>query len=249
VRRPHFALLPPALCIVVWLGLASQLPPFVLPGPAKVAERIVQDAGLLASDAFVTLTEASLGLAAATLFAAASALGFQASAAFRTAAMPWAVAMKSVPVVAIAPLLVLWAGTGLLSKVFLVSLVCFFPLLVTIDDGLSSLPRELRLLCDSIGAKKRLVVQLVQIPYATAYFVSGLKVAAPLAVVGAVVSEYSGARAGLGHRILLSAYRADATALLANTIVCAVVGYLVYQAASLLGNTLLYRNRAKLHVA
>ena len=239
----------PVGLVLTWLALATTLPVFVLPTPDIVFLRMVTDRGVILSDAFVTLVEALLGLGLGAAIAFLAALLFQAYSFGRTAIMPWAVVLKSIPIVAIAPLLVLWIGNGLGSKIILVSLVCFFPLLVALDDGLCNLPKGIADLCTVTGARASRTLLLVKIPYALVQFFSGLKVAAPLAVVGAIVSEYSGATAGLGHRILLSAYRADASGLIANTIVCSVVGYFVYMLAFTLSDWLLNKFRANINVA
>ena len=240
-----YHLIVPGFILSLWGLLTTILPPFVLPDPFVVAGRIWTDRRIFALDALITLFEALLGLALAGFVAVVCAVAFQFTLNGRRAIMPWAVALKSIPIVAMAPLMVLWIGNGLASKVILASLVCFFPLLVALDDGLERLPGGLRDLCAAVGGRRAQILMLVQLPYGMVQFLSGLKIAAPLSVVGAVVAEYSGATIGLGHRIILSAYRADAAGLLAGTIVCGAVGYFVYRTAASGADRLLILLRAQ----
>ena len=183
---------------VVWVG---NYPPFILPPPGAVAERLGEllADGSLWLHAGVTLREvlAGLGLGALT----ATLLGYvlaHSPLAERLLA-PYIVASQSVPVVAVAPLLVIWFGTGLLSKVLVCALIVFFPILVNTIVGVRSVGRELRDLMRMLEATRWQTVWLLEVPAALPVLLGGLKVGATLAVIGAVVGEFVASDRGLGY--------------------------------------------------
>jgi len=183
---------------VVWLG---RYPPFILPTPWAVLRRLAEllADGTLWFHTRVTLQEVLVGLGLGTLVA--TVLGYLLAhfpVAERLLA-PYIVASQSVPTVAIAPLLVIWFGTGLLSKVLVCALIVFFPILVNTVVGVRSVGRELRDLMRTLEASRWQVVWLLELPAALPVLVGGLKVGATLAVIGAVVGEFVAADRGLGY--------------------------------------------------
>jgi len=186
--------------LVVRLG---SYPAFILPVPGLVWARFWQALGdgSLARHVLVTLQEVlggmALGVSAATL------LGYllAKSPAFERLLAPYIVASQSVPVVAIAPLLIIWFKTGLLSKVLICALIVFFPVLINTIVGLRSVPEELQELMRSLRASRAQTAAYLEVPAALPVFLGGLRIGATLSVIGAVVGEFVGADRGLGFLI------------------------------------------------
>jgi NitT/TauT family transport system permease protein len=185
---------------VIWLG---RYPAFILPSPADVAltfGRALAD-GTLWRHAQVTLSEvfAGLGLGLVT----ATALGYMLAKSPRLERLlaPYLVASQSVPVVAIAPLLIIWFGSGRLSKVLVCALIVFFPVLVNTIVGIRSVGENLRDLMRSLGASRWQTFRMLEVPAALPVLLGGLKIGVTLATVGAVVGEFVGADQGLGFLI------------------------------------------------
>lgn len=223
--------------VVVWeiLARTSELPAFILPTPARVAERLWMTLldGSLVRHTVVTLLEVFLGLSVG--LAAGAVLGYftAKSVTLERWLTPYIVASQAVPIAAIAPLLVIWLGPGLISKVITCALIVFFPILVNTLTGLRTVDGHLRELLESYNANRWQTFIKLELPAALPVLLGGLKVGATLAVIGAVVGEFVGADRGLGF--LISAGRgAYDTAL-----VFVAVGALVVLAVSLYGSVIL----------
>jgi NitT/TauT family transport system permease protein len=185
---------------IVWVG---SYPAFILPPPVAVARRLwrLLADGSLWHHTWVTLREVLTGLGLGALVAVL--LGY-ALAHFPLAGRllsPYIVASQSIPVVAVAPLLVIWFGTGLLSKVVVCALTVFFPILVNTVVGLRSVERGLRDLMRALEASRWQTVWMLEVPAALPVLLGGLKVGATLAVIGAVVGEFVASTEGLGYLV------------------------------------------------
>lgn len=188
--------------LIVRLG-GEKLPAFILPPPGMVWERfleVLRDGSLL-RNTWVTLYEVLIGMAVGVL--AASALGYwlARSPFLEHLLSPYVVASQAVPIVAIAPLLVIWFGPGLLSKVLITALIVFFPVLVNTIVGLRSVPDELRDLMRSLLANSWQTFIKLEAPAALPVFMGGLRIGVTLSVIGAIVGEFVGADRGLGFMI------------------------------------------------
>ncbi len=189
----------------LWLALVQlgDLPAFILPSPRLVWSRFFQALGdgSLLLHIWVTLQEVLLGLSLGVL--AASMLGYLLAKSRRLekALSPYVVASQSVPIVAIAPLLVIWFGPGLISKVLICALIVFFPVLINTVVGLHSVPHDLRDLLRSMRASRWQTFRLLELPASLPVFLGGLRIGATLSVIGAVVGEFVGADRGLGFLI------------------------------------------------
>jgi len=194
-----------AMAVLAWWLVArlGDFPAFILPGPGLVWVRLMQSLadGSLFRHVLVTLREVLTGLALGV--SAATALGYllAKSHSFEKLLSPYIVASQSVPVVAIAPLLIIWFGPGLLSKVLICALIVFFPVLVNTVVGLRSVPEELQDLMRSLQATRWQTVRHLEIPAALPVFLGGMRIGATLSVIGAVVGEFVGADRGLGFLI------------------------------------------------
>ena len=183
---------------VVWLDI---YPPFIIPPPVAVLRRLaglVED-GSLWFHLMVTLMEVLTGLTLGTLVATLLGYGLAHSRSAEQLLTPYIVASQSVPVVAIAPLLVIWFGTGPLSKILVCALIVFFPILVNTVVGVRSVSLDLRNLMRALEASRWQTIRLLEIPAALPVLLGGLKVGATLAVIGAVVGEFVASNRGLGY--------------------------------------------------
>lgn len=181
----------------------GEFPAFILPGPELVWTRfvqVVQDGSLL-RHSLVTLGEVLTGLALGVLTSTILGYLLAKSKTVERILSPYIVASQSVPVVAIAPLLVIWFGPGLFSKVLISALIVFFPVLVNTVVGLRSVSDDLRDLMRSLQATRWQMLYLLELPAALPVFLGGLRIGATLSVIGAVVGEFVGADRGLGFMI------------------------------------------------
>lgn len=184
---------------IVRTGLVDEL---ILPAPTQVAEALWRDRGLLADDLAVTTYEVLAGLALALVVGTAFAVAMHLSAAARRAIGPLVVGSQAVPVPVVAPLLVLVLGFGLAPKVLMVALVCFFPVTINLYDGLRSADADQRKVLASFSATRWQTLRLLEAPAALPQAFTGIRIAAAVAVIGAVFAEWAGADAGLGHALL-----------------------------------------------
>ena len=191
--------------LILWQAVVqwADLPSFILPSPSEVGARLLralQDGSLL-RHTWVTLQEVLLGLAAGTLTATALGYLLAKSRLFEQLLAPYLVATQAVPVVAIAPLLIIWFGPGMFSKVLICALIVFFPVLVNTIVGVRAVPRALYELMASLHATRWQTLRYLEIPAALPIFFGGLRIGAALSVIGAVVGEFIGADSGLGFLI------------------------------------------------
>jgi NitT/TauT family transport system permease protein len=191
--------------LAAWQLLTSIaiVPSFLLPSPAAVADRFVHawsDVSL-AHHALVTLSEVLAGLLLGVLTATVLGYLVAKSAAAERLLSPYIVASQAIPIVAIAPLLVIWFGPGRVSKILIAALIVFFPVLVNTVVGVRSVPHELRELMRSLRATPWQTFSLLEIPAALPVLLGGLKIGATLSVIGAVVGEFVGADEGLGFLV------------------------------------------------
>jgi ABC-type nitrate/sulfonate/bicarbonate transport system permease component len=212
-RRPRRwvrEVIPPVLLVAFVLlswqvvAVRSGLSPFILPSPAGVAQAGWETRDLLLSAIGTTMLETILGLGIATVLGVAIAALMDLVPFFRRALYPILVASQTVQILAIAPLLIIWFGFGLLPKVIIVVLVCFFPLAVNSADGLASADPDLIAYFRALGATRAQIWRMVRVPSALPSFFSGLRISVTYSVVGATIGEWVGGSAGLGLYMLRS---------------------------------------------
>ena len=209
-----------------WLGLISILvgvllwhvitrysgiPNFILPSPASVWSRFLKalSDGSLLYHTGVTLIEIVLGLLTGAIFATIVGYILAKSRALERILSPYLVASQAIPVVAIAPLLVIWLGDGILSKVVICALIVFFPVLVNTIVGVRAVPTALYDLMNSLHASRSQVLWKVEVPASLPVFLGGLRVGATLSVIGAIVGELVDAEEGLGFLLQLGDFQYD----------------------------------------
>jgi ABC-type nitrate/sulfonate/bicarbonate transport system permease component len=182
-----------------------------LPAPSRILDAAYTQRDLLWDHTLVTLKETVLGLAVSICFGIALALVIDAFAPARRALYPLLVGSQTIPVVVIAPLMILWFGFELTPKIIVVTLYTFFPITVAFASGLAATPAEALVLMRTLGAGKLKTLWLLKVPQALPYLFTGLRIAVTYAMVGAVFAEWSGAREGLGIYVLLmkNSFRTD----------------------------------------
>lgn len=185
-----------------WLAvLVFQPPAFIFPGPERVGEALWQQRGMLWRNAGITLAEILLGLFLGTILGVATALIANASPFARRNIMPIVSASQALPVFAIAPMLILWFGLGMGSKVAMATIIIYFPVASAFSDGLQRTDREFVDLARLYGASRLQTLWKVRLPAAMPAFASGLRVATTVAPIGAIVGEWVGASGGIGYVI------------------------------------------------
>lgn len=224
-----------AVFVVAWKAIVvfSGLPPFILPPPEIVAKRFVEAwrDGTIEPHLWTTLVEVLVGFVVGVSLALIAGYGLARSGLVERLLSPYLVAAQAVPILALAPLLVLWFGNGLLSKVIICSLIVFFPVAVATMVGIRSVDGRLLELGRSLRATRRQVLLTLEIPAALPSILGGMRVGVTLAVVGALVGEWAGASQGLG--VLINLARGslfDIPLMFATLLTIALVGIALYVA-------------------
>jgi putative hydroxymethylpyrimidine transport system permease protein len=211
---------------LVW---ATGVPPFILPGPGRVLETLVARGDVIAHHALITIAEILIGLALGVAAGSAAAVLL----AFRRGLVPWLmpvlVVSQAIPVFALAPILVLWLGYGMGSKVAMAALIIFFPVTSSLYDGLRRTDPVLVDVARTFGCEGWSLIRRVRLPAALPAFGSGLRVATAVAPIGAVVGEWVGSSAGLGYLMLHANARMQVDLMFASLLVLAVVAVALYQ--------------------
>lgn len=224
------ALAATAFLLAVWQTVVSLtgLPAFILPGPGRVWTAFWDNRGLIGSHALVTLTEIALGLLIGGGLGILTALVLAISPVARVLIRPMLVFSQALPVFALAPILTLWLGYGLGSKVAMAVLIIFFPVTSAFFDGLMRVPRGYLDLARTMGAGKVAILWRIRVPNALPSLGSGLKLAAVYAPIGAVIGEWVGSSEGLGYLMLLANGRAKTDLMFAAMLTLGVMSVVLY---------------------
>lgn len=242
-----FRLWAPLLTVAGVIGLwqlivvMEWLPAFILPSPAEVLDKLVAvlQSGMLQHHTMVTLQEMTLGLAWGV--AIGSVLGYiiAHNRYLEAALSPLIVAFQATPVVAYAPLLIIWFGTGITSKVVTCAIIVFFPTLMNTIIGIRSVPRGWHEVFRSMRATRWQRLWLLELPAALPVFLGGLKTSATLALIGAVVGEFVSAREGLGFMVTLARNQFDTSLVFVGVFTMTALALSFYSAVSVLERLLL----------
>ncbi len=188
------------LIIILWqvISYTELVPKFMLPSPVEVVLAFIKDFKLIFSHIWITLLEAAMGLSISIIFSFILAIIMDKYKIFDRAIYPILVISQTVPTVAIAPIIVLWFGFGIMPKILLIFSTCFFPMTISILTGFKDVDEDMLKLMKSMDSSYIKTLFIVKIPLAMQSFFSGLKIAATYAIVGAVVSEWLGGEKGIG---------------------------------------------------
>ncbi len=239
MRRWLFPTLLLAALIGAWQIAASsgaiadalQLESYLVPSPAEIAEALWQSRSLLAENAWVTLKEVLLGLGCALVAGLGFAVAMHLSETLRLAFYPLIVASQTVPIIVIAPILVVWFGFGIGPTLAIIALICFFPIAVNALDGLRSVDPEATKMMRTLDASRWQILRRVEAPTALPYAFSGTRIAVAVALIGAVFGELAASGSGLGRLIFqdmnqLQTARAFASVFVLSAMAIALVGLL-----------------------
>ncbi|MCB1386455.1 MAG: ABC transporter permease [Nitratireductor sp.] len=215
-------------------------PGFLLPAPAKVGHVFISQPGHIGRNALTTIGEMLLGLVIGGAAGMAIAIVLARSPLMERYLLPVVVTTQTLPVFAIAPVLVIWFGLGIGSKIVMASLIIFFPVASALYDGLRRTPQTWLDLAESWGATRRQVFWRIRFPGALPSLVTGLKLAAVIAPIGAVVGEWAGAAGGLGFVMLQANARTQMDVVFAALIVLAVCAFVLRYLVSRLGDRLIW---------
>jgi ABC-type nitrate/sulfonate/bicarbonate transport system permease component len=215
--------------------------PVVLPAPTRIGAAIVRDWSLLYENMVVTFWEIVLGFAMGFVAGFVLALAIAYSRILERALYPIVVGSQTIPVFAIAPLLIIWFGFGIWPKALIAALIVFFPICVNGVEGLRSAEPESIDLLRSLSASRWQVFRMVQLPSAIPYLLAGTQVAIPYAVIGAVIGEWVGASKGIGHLMLASHSMLRTDRVFAAIVVLSVVALVLFSTMALLSRAVLRR--------
>jgi len=212
-----------ALALEIWTS-AFRVPPYLVPSPSSIALRLWTDSAMFAREAAITVGEASGGFVVGTTAAfVAGALMAQSRFLERTL-FPVAILIKLTPIVAVAPLFTLWFGFGTGPKIAIAALITFFPMLVNSFVGLRSADTQELAFLQTLGATRSEVFRKLRVPSALPFLFSGARISLNLALIGAVIAEWTGADRGLGRVIFVANANLDLTALFGAVLTLAAIG-------------------------
>ena len=228
------------LVLALWEAVVriNQIPPYVLPAPSAIGRSLWTDGPSLLSSLLVTLRITLAALAAAALFGGAIALLFSRSRLLEISLFPYAVILQVTPVVAIAPLIIIWVKEPFLALLVCALIVAFFPIVSNTTVGLNSADRNLLALFRLYGASPGQTLRYLRIPTALPYFLAGLRISGGLALIGAVVAEFvagtGGTSSGLAYQILQAGFQLNIPRLFAALFLITVTGIVLFVAMAML---------------
>jgi ABC-type nitrate/sulfonate/bicarbonate transport system permease component len=225
-----------ALLLIGWQVYVQtqNIEPLILPAPLAILSATLSHLSVFEAHIGTTLYETLVGLGVSLAFGVLTAALIDLSPALRRAIYPLLVASQAIPIFAIAPLLVFSFGFGLLPKVIVVTLICFFPITVSMADGLRSTDPELITLYRTFGAGELTIFWRVRLPHALPSFFSGLRIAATYAVVGAILGEYVGAYYGLGILLQLEQHSFRTDLVFGDVIITALLSIALFVLVSVI---------------
>jgi putative hydroxymethylpyrimidine transport system permease protein len=207
---------------------ALHLEEFLVPAPSDIATSLWDNRSLLADNAWVTLKEVLLGFGCALAAGLAFAVALHLSETLRRATYPLLVASQTIPIIVIAPILVVWFGYGIGPKLGIVALICFFPITVNTLDGLRSVDPDATKMMRTLDASRWQTFYRVEAPTALPYAFSGAKIAVAVAVIGAVFGEWAGSDSGLGHLMLQDNAQLETARLFASVAVLSAMAIALF---------------------
>jgi ABC-type nitrate/sulfonate/bicarbonate transport system permease component len=229
-----------ALALIVLLGLwwlavaLFQPAPYLLPAPTGVASAFAAQSGQFLFHLSVTAYEAFLGFVIGNTLGILLAISLHRYVKLQKFTMPVLISFQAIPIVALAPLLVVWLGTGLISKVAMAAIICFFPMVVNGLQAFSSIDRDYVELFEFYRADFAAKLKMLLLPASFPAIVSALKISAGLAVVGAIVAELTGADKGLGYILLNASYRLETDMMFVAMLLSGALGMAFFQMPALL---------------
>lgn len=227
--------------LLIWqvFVAVARVPAYLLPAPSEILSTFINNLSKLLSHGWITTYEMLLGYAMAVIIAIPLAIAMTSSRRFDEFVTPTMLFFQVVPKVAIAPLFLVWFGVGMTPKIYVAFLISFFPIVIDTAVGLRSMSAEMTDLARSMGASRWQVFSQFRLPTSLPYLFSGLKVAATLAVAGAVVGEYVGADKGLGYLLLVTNSNMQTALMFATIVALTLIGLIFFYIVEFLESLLI----------
>lgn len=216
--------------IVMWESIARlfKVPDYLLPSPLAIGKSIVKSSDILYRHTQATFVEVLIGFAVAFTVGFILSVGISHSNLLRKVFLPMLIASQTVPVIVIAPLLVIWFGYGMLPKIIAIVIICFFPIVINTTKGLGDVDSDIIKLMQSFGANKKQLFTKVKLPNALPSMFAGIKIAVTLSVIGAVIAEWMGADEGLGYLIQVANAQLDTKLTFSAIAILILIGLMLY---------------------
>jgi len=212
----------------------AQVPLWLLPTPTQIVKALWETRQLIWMHTLTTLVETTVGFALAVIFSLMTAGAMVLSPWIKRLIYPFLIISQTIPLIAVAPLLILWLGYGLLPKIIIVIIVCYFPITISLIEGLESTDPDLLNLLRSMGASRWQMFRIVRWPHALPSFFAGLKIAATYSVMGAVIAEWLGSSSGLGVYLTRSSHSFLTDRVFAAIFTITALSFLYYALISIL---------------
>ena len=222
----------------IWVQFGD-IPKWQLPAPSAIVRELVASWSLLLHHAYITLQEIVLGFLLSLILGLLLATAIVRSKILERAILPILISSQTIPIIAIAPLLLIWVGYGLASKIIIVVLISFYPISVNTVDGLKAINSDMVAMMRSLGASRWQIFTKLQIPTSLPYMFSGIKVGISISVIGAVIGEWVGASGGLGYLIKYSQPLFLTSRVFAAIVVLSVMGVVLFTLAGLVERMML----------
>lgn len=224
------------LVVVLWEAMVRSfsVPEYLVPAPTVILHRLLSMGTDILAHTGYTALESALGFVLGSILGVMLAVIFVHSRTLELGMYPYAIALKTVPIVAIAPLLVVWLGNGMLPKIIVAAIISFFPVVVNTTKGLRDVDAEAFDLFDSMSATKSQIFFKLRVPSALPYLFAALRISSTLAVIGAIVGEFSGADRGLGFFIMISSHRLETVDMFVGILMSSALGILFFYGIALL---------------
>lgn len=236
IRKHYPALIMVSVSLLIWEGFVriTNQPIYILPAPTQIVDSLIIEMGNIYEHAIVTIYEALLGFGLALIIGLLIAVIVDSNSFLKRGFYPILVASQTIPIIALAPLIFIWFGFGILPKVIVVALVAFFPIVINLIDGLNSADEGLISLMKTMNASKRQILLKIKLPSALPYLFSGLKISATYSLMGAVIGEWLGASKGLGIYMKNASYAFMTDKVFAAIIIIIAVSIAFYSVLLLL---------------
>ena len=218
------------LIFLLWEGLVLffDIPEYLVPRPSVIFLRLIERFTFLLPHLWVTTFESGLGFVFGSIFGVILAISFTYSKTLEHSLYPYTIALKSVPIVAIVPLLIVWFGNGTAPKIIVSAIIAFFPVVVNMTRGLTDIEREAFDVFNSLSATPLQIFLKLRLISSLPYLFSALKMSATLAVTGAIVGEFAGSDKGLGYFIIISSRRFETVDMFVGIILSSLLGILFF---------------------
>jgi NitT/TauT family transport system permease protein len=229
---------PISLIVIIfflWEGIivVFDVPEYLVPKPSTIFAQLWHKFPSLLPHLYITTFESVLGFLFGSIFGVILAIAFIYSNTLEQSLYPYTIALKSIPIVAIAPLLIVWFGNGLVPKIIVSAIITFFPVVVNMTKGLNSVDKDAFDIFDSLSATPLQVFMKLRLINSLPYLFAALKMSATLSVTGAIVGEFSGSDKGLGFFILISSHRLETVDMFVGIILSSLLGVLLFYIISI----------------